>query len=410
MFTTPKIASEELRQSTRRLQAAGRKKSTGFTLAELSIGTLRTVSKSKRKAFTLVELLVVIAIIGILVALLLPAIQAAREAARRSQCANNLKQIGISILNYESTRRTLPPGAFLAEGSAWSAFILPYLEEGAAFDQLEIGEIKDTSINFQWGSPGGREYRTVDELGNDYRNMKLVETVIQTYRCPSVGMPLHQYDLSADNYLVMNRVPCSYLGVASGLAQAQFPIFWFRVQKSPPQMPLWQGADGILVGIHKDEDVGFGQIQLRKVSDGTSKTVMVGEAVHDYETVDQLGRTPEDRRGGRKDHWHGGSDDIDTSIGSNSFSDPSEFLGSTGVGINLHRSPQENQQTCQGREDSLPCQALQISFGSEHPGIAQMVFADGHIEGIQEEIDPLVWSDMGSRSSQYFDTGGATRR
>src|SRR5882724_1366526 len=81
-------------------------------------------------AFTLVELLVVIAIIGILVALLLPAIQAAREAARRSQCQNNLKQIGLAITNYESATKTLPPGAFLGEGSAWSAFILPYLEEG----------------------------------------------------------------------------------------------------------------------------------------------------------------------------------------------------------------------------------------------------------------------------------------
>ena len=393
MFTTPKIA-----------------------FLERSNNGVQVAHRNGRYGFTLVELLVVIAIIGILVALLLPAIQAAREAARRSQCANNLKQIGIACLNYESSRKTLPPGAFLAEGSSWSAFILPYLEEGAAFDQLRIGENSDKNINFQWGSPGKREYRTVEELGNDYRNIKLVETVIQTYRCPSVGMPLHQYDVSSDNYLVMRRVPCSYLGVASGLAPAQYPSFWFRVRKAPPLKPLWQGADGVLVGIHKDFDVGFGKIPLRKVTDGTAKTVMVGEAVHDYETVDQLGATAEQPHGSRKDHWHGGSDDIDTLLGGNAdngsdnYRDMSEFLGSTGVGINLHGTPQENQQICVGKEDSPACQALQISFGSEHSGIAQVVFVDGHVEGIQEDIDPLVWSDMGSRASQFFDNGGATRR
>ncbi len=112
-----------------------------------------TKKQSINQGFTLVELLVVIAIIGILVALLLPAVQAAREAARRSQCTNNLKQTGLAIMNYESTFGELPPGAFLGEGSSWSAFILPYLEEGNVFSNLTIGE--DQNGNFQWGSPGG---------------------------------------------------------------------------------------------------------------------------------------------------------------------------------------------------------------------------------------------------------------
>src|SRR5690349_2864136 len=91
--------------------------------------------------FTLVELLVVIAIIGILVAMLLPAIQAAREAARRSQCANNLKQIGIAILNFESTKKRLfffkQKTAYEITGpyrTTWSIDILPYLEESGLYD------------------------------------------------------------------------------------------------------------------------------------------------------------------------------------------------------------------------------------------------------------------------------------
>jgi prepilin-type N-terminal cleavage/methylation domain-containing protein/prepilin-type processing-associated H-X9-DG protein len=97
---------------------------------------------AKLRGFTLVELLVVIAIIGILVALLLPAIQAAREAARRSQCQNNLKNIGLAILNYESSKRTLPPGALnhLKSGKndvGWQVLIMPYVEESGLADELK---------------------------------------------------------------------------------------------------------------------------------------------------------------------------------------------------------------------------------------------------------------------------------
>ena len=85
--------------------------------------------KRSKSAFTLVELLVVIAIIGILVALLLPAIQAAREAARRGQCTNNLKQLGIAIQNYHDTYQQLPIGSHSCCWGTWAMSILPFIEE-----------------------------------------------------------------------------------------------------------------------------------------------------------------------------------------------------------------------------------------------------------------------------------------
>lgn len=105
---------------------------------------------SASSGFTLVELLVVIAIIGILVALLLPAIQAAREAARRAQCTNNLKQIGVSLHNYESAHKTLPGGSSYLHPTLrgnWVTEILPYVEEQSVVGQLNLTLAMNQSPN-----------------------------------------------------------------------------------------------------------------------------------------------------------------------------------------------------------------------------------------------------------------------
>jgi prepilin-type N-terminal cleavage/methylation domain-containing protein/prepilin-type processing-associated H-X9-DG protein len=347
-------------------------------------------------AFTLVELLVVIAIIGILVALLLPAIQAAREAARRTQCSNNLKQIGLAINNYESSSKTLPPGCFLGEGSAWSAYLLPFLEEGVAFDFLTIGETD--AGNFQWASSS--PYSDANLLGPSYVNVRVIESVMSVYRCPSSGLREHQTDLSNDGYWVMRRSPASYIGVVSGLETRQHPLWRMRFERAPVANPTFPGVDGVMVAFDKDTEAKT-RIKFKMITDGASKTAVAGEAVHDTEAVEAKGSVKEHQAGSRKDHWWGGSDDIDTSP----FMDLSEMLGSTGV----HPPNAQNiysQRDCDSNPESPACQALQLAFGSKHNGITQMVFCDGHVESVTDDIDKQIWSDYGTRASQVLSTGG----
>ena len=116
-------------------------------------------SYCNRRGFTLVELLVVIAIIGILIALLLPAVQAAREAARRMQCGNNLKQIGLALHNFENAHQKFPP-SYVGEGWSLQARILPYLEEVNLAESVCSlgGDFKSSSGHTEWID--GRTHQT----------------------------------------------------------------------------------------------------------------------------------------------------------------------------------------------------------------------------------------------------------
>ena len=159
---------------------------------------------SKPRGFTLVELLVVIAIIGILVALLLPAIQAAREAARRNQCLNNLRQIGLGVLNFEQANGRLPAGSTTEtpklDGpyySTWTVDILPQLEQQAVYDL--------------WHPEAGFS-RSI--------NRALRETFLQVYLCPSDTGPVVERVPQRYNY----RSKLTYTVPKEGTRQANFDL------------------------------------------------------------------------------------------------------------------------------------------------------------------------------------------
>jgi len=342
---------------------------------------MSTNRKLHNRAFTLVELLVVIAIIGILVALLLPAIQAAREAARRSQCQNNLKQLGLASQMYHDTAKFFPVGGASGEGSMWSYYILPYIEEGNAFARMNVEE--GSGGNFQWAHQGPYTRQQVENDPN-YTNILLCETVFPVFRCPSAGLPEHQFSMSTNSggWIVMERSPASYLGSATGLIVDQ------NVRDS--KKVKMGSLDGVLFANSR--------IGIKHIIDGTSKTILIGEAVHNAVSVDSLGTKQEAALGNLKDHWALGSDDIDGNGGPTAARDLSECLGSTAVPINY-----QNQflgvEGCAGLS-SEDCQKMQLAFGSVHPGGMQLGLCDGSVDFMSEGVDEIVWRDLATRASQ----------
>lgn len=233
-----------------------------------------------RSGFTLVELLVVIAIIGILVALLLPAVQAAREAGRRTQCANNLHQIGIALQGYHDSNRVLPSGFILPNQTLWSGSLLPQLDQQAIYDSIDFGA--------PWhidGSP----------------NEMACETLLPMFRCPSSTAMEHMHVQG-----ITRRVPCTYLACATGLA------------------PRESGFDP-RAGNSRQDGIFYlnSPTRLGDIIDGTSSTVAIGEAEFDIRVrgPDHSGRTH------IVDHWYIGSPQIYDA-------DVSETIGSTAVPIN----------------------------------------------------------------------------
>ena len=318
---------------------------------------LKNTNHQRRQAFTLIELLVVIAIIGILIAMLLPAVQMVREAARRTQCANQVKQQSLAMLNYESAYEHLPSGFTHPAMTMWSGLILPYLEQGNLYDTIDI-ENKWTLIN------GGTE-----------ENMAALGVYIEVFQCPSSSIPRSQYDPLTDS----ERVPCSYLACASGLNNRESgdkPWCGMAAYETYPE------SDGIMF-MNSDT-------RLAEITDGLSNTILLGETLPDQELFN------EDYSGNpqKVDHWYIGSRELSfyPEIGSFNSAEVSECVGSTACPINSIKIPES------------PANDKELSFASSHLGGVNMGFADGSVRFIRETVDPEPWSAVGSRSNGEVNT------
>jgi prepilin-type N-terminal cleavage/methylation domain-containing protein len=300
---------------------------------------LRPSSPGNRRGFTLVELLVVIAIIGVLVALLLPAVQAARESARRMSCSNKLKQVALATHNFHDTYLVLPyatrtrlPGEAVDTYTTGFIQLLPFMEGDA--------------IARRW-DPKLPRNSTVDSDGDGFTNATLQQMKIPTYTCPTMTPP------SAP--LAENRAPCSYL-LNSGSIDVQL----FHYGTPDPEF------DGPFVPIKDMGSVGGpaspnkNEAKLRDIVDGTSNTFLAGE-------TDFAPR-------GQPSSYYGGL----WSWGYIGYS-----WGSTFVTFNRHNHTAN----------------VYGAFRSQHPAGANFAICDGSVKFINTNIDDVIYKGAGTRNN-----------
>lgn len=344
--------------------------------------------------FTLVELLVVIAIIGVLVALLLPAVQAARESARRTQCVNNLKNVGLGWILHEEANKFYPSAGWghrwwgdadrgfgKSQPGSWMYSILPYIEQQALFKLNSDGQPDVVTAQQKEG------------------NKQTAQALLSVFNCPSrrplALVPTFPQNLAGsglaynapgfDEVPFMNRSDYGAnggdkRGLFTGPGAAPSAAFKGLVLKLPAHQNIVDKATGLLYEAS--------EVRLRSVTDGTSNTYMVGEKYLNpdfYAGGDDSGRDISD------DHTMFAGDDFDTVCWSRDI-----FI------TPINEPPDDSVPPVPALEalfpqPDTPGLPLVASFGSAHPGVWNVVMCDGSVHTLSYDIDPLIHRWLSNR-------------
>ena len=337
----------------------------------------------RRRAFTLIELLVVIAIIGVLIALLLPAVQAAREAARRSQCTNNLKQIGVAIHNYHSSTNAMPPGGSLGYWSlggydGWSclganSMLLPYLEQNQVYN----------AINFNWASAERAPASVINSTG--------CNTVLNSFICPSdgdAGRPIW-----INNYFA-SMGPSSYsTGPNNGTRQEIAGMFPYGGSYSFANV-----TDGLSTTIAYSESLVSSARTRPQPGKSTGNVSGTSPGIHNLYDIRQVA--------GNAYQLYQQQMQICTTafLGGAIGNGPGSRWSTGAKGYSLFSTivPPNGGGSIKWSACRVGCcaQAQHAHFVnamSNHPGGVNALFGDGSVKFVKQTIQPLIWWSLGSR-------------
>ena len=297
----------------------------------------------RARGFTLIELLVVIAIIAILVALLLPAVQQVREAARKSQCQDHLHNLGIALHSYEGSFRTLPPGAMTANQLGWHTMILPQIEQKPLYDKF------DFSAGTFNGAP--------NQEGPN-RNVHALN-MIDVFMCPSspYELTVHGSSRLSDG---RSTFTTHYYGVMGPFGTN--PVTNTAYAHDPN--PTGHGGFCSSGTLYRNS-----RVLIRDITDGTSNTFIVGEL------------------SGLNGSW-------------------ASWVRAIGVGTNMNGiSAAKNVRFGINLQTEAGGNFNNISFGSMHPGGAHFAMGDAKIKFVSENIDLNVYFAQASRDGREPNTG-----
>lgn len=299
--------------------------------------------------FTLVELLVVIAIIGILIALLLPAVQAAREAARRMQCANHLKQLGLASQLFNDAEGCLPPARFYDKSLTWAALLLPFIESGSQFEMM------DRYATYYDQNPDALKQGPSIFFCPTRRSFQLSRQGDQRdggYQAPP-DAPTHLPGSCSD-----------YTGNLGDISAGRGGIYGDSTNNGtvvPARVEYTKDASG------KNTVKSWQHVRFRDITDGTSHTILIGERHVKEGSLGLFWDNSKDGTGFTQNFFSG-----DNSIYNG---DKGAYGCFGGPGWGFARGPQDK---------------VEQSFGSWHPGVVQIVFCDGSVQALPVQMNETV--------------------